>query len=289
MRTSPFVAGCRLLAREAERDVVVEAGPEPLRRRAAELWNYRELLYFLAWRDLKVRYKQTALGVLWAILQPLATMGVLSAAFGYFARVPSDGVPYPLFVMTALVPWALFTHALTQSSGSLVNNRSLVVKVFFPRLIIPLAPVLVGAVDAALAGVVLFAMMAFYGVTPGASVLALPVFALLAVTTALSVGVWLSALSVRYRDVRHAIPFLTQIWLLATPIAYPASLIPEPWRAVAGLNPMAGVVEGFRWALLGHAAPPATLVAVSTAAALTLLVTGFWWFDRVERHFADVI
>lgn len=254
-----------------------------------ELWDYRELLYFLVWRDVKVRYKQTALGVAWAILQPVATMVVFSLFFGRLAGVPSDGVPYPLFSFAALVPWTFFATGLAQAANSLVGSQNLVTKVYFPRLAIPAAAVLSGVVDFALAFLVLLGMMAAYGLPPGPRLLWTVPFLLLALVTALGAGLWLAALNVRYRDVRYVIPFLIQLWLLATPIAYPGSLLEEPWRTVYGINPMVGVVEGFRWALLGTGAPPGPAVAVSALAALALLLGGALYFRRTERTFADVI
>ena len=255
-----------------------------------DLWEYRELLYFLIWRDIKVRYKQTVLGAAWAILQPLLTMVVFSVFFGRLANVPSDDIPYPIFAYTALLPWQLFAHALTESGNSLVANQRLITKVYFPRLIIPVSAVLAGLVDFAIAFVILLVMLFYYGIVPTAAVLTLPLFLLLAIVTALAVGLWLSALNVQYRDVRYTIPFLTQLWLFATPIAYSSSLVPEGWRALYGLNPMAGVVEGFRWALLGSEAwGTRTLVMVSTLAVIMLLMGGLMYFRRVERTFADVV
>jgi lipopolysaccharide transport system permease protein len=269
--------------------MVIEGEDTSLARDLREIWRYRELLYFLAWRDLKVRYKQTVLGLAWAILQPVLTMVVFSVVFGHLAKVPSDGVPYPVFVYCALLPWALFAHALTESSQSLVANRALITKVYFPRLVIPIAPLFVALIDFAIAGVVLVGLMAWYGIVPGLAILTAPLFVLLALLTALAVGIWLAALNVQYRDVRYALPFLTQLWFFATPVAYPSSLLSEPWRSLAGLNPMAGVVEGFRWALLGHAGLPGPLIAVSVASVLLLLLAGLRYFTRVERAFADVI
>ena len=254
-----------------------------------ELWEYRELLYFLTWRDIMVRYRQTFLGVAWAILQPLLTMLVFSIFFGRLARVPSDGVPYPLFALTALVPWTFFSYGLTQSANSVVANQQLVSKVYFPRLAIPVATVFSGVVDVVLAFLLLLAMMAWYGVAPSPRAVWLPAFVLLALVAALGVGLWLSALNVLYRDVRYLVPFLTQFWLFATPIAYPSSMLGEPWRTVYGLNPMTGVVEGFRWALLGTSVAPGPMLAVSSAAAVAILVGGALYFRRMERTFADVI
>lgn len=259
-----------------------------LAARLAEVWQYRELLGFLTWRDVRVRYKQTALGVAWALLQPLLGMLVFSIFFGALARVPSDGVPYPVFAYCGLLPWQLFAFALNGSAQSLTSNERLVTKVYFPRLILPLAAVLAGLIDFFLAFALLLPLMAFYGVWPGPALLALPVFVLLALATAVAVGLALGALNVRFRDVRHALPFLTQLWLFVTPIAYPASLVPGRWRLLFGLNPMAGVVEGFRWALLGTPAP-GPMVLVSAGAVAIGLVLGLLYFLRVERSFADVI
>lgn len=269
--------------------LVIDARSESLFSQLRDLWAYRELLYFLAWRDIKVRYKQTVLGAAWAVIQPFFTMIVFSIFFGYLAKIPSDGIPYPVFAYAALLPWSFFAHALTESSTSLVNSQSLLKKVYFPRLIIPIAPLFVGLVDFAIALVVLFGMMLFFGIAPGVAVLTTPLFVLLAVCTALAVGMWLSALNVQYRDIRYTIPFLTQLWLFATPVAYPSSLLSEPWRSLYGLNPMAGVVEGFRWALLGKGGAPGPLLAVSVAAVLALLVGGLWYFTRMEQTFADVV
>ena len=254
-----------------------------------ELWRYRELLYFLVWRDVKVRYKQTALGAAWAILQPVATMLVFSLFFGRLARVPSDGVPYPVFAFTALVPWTFFANGLTLSTQSLVQGQNLLKKVYFPRLAIPLAAVLSGLVDFALAFVVLAGMLLFYGIVPGPRALWIAPLLLLALATSLGAGLWLSALNVRYRDVGYVVPFLVQLWLFATPIAYPSSLLAEPWRTVYGVNPMVGVVEGFRWALLGTGSAPGGALAVSSLAAAALLAGGALYFRRLERTFADVV
>ena len=254
-----------------------------------ELWQYRELLYFLVWRDVKVRYKQTVLGAAWAILQPIATMVVFTLFFGRLAGVPSDGVPYPLFSLAALVPWTFFATGLVQSSNSLVGSQQLITKVYFPRLAIPIASVLAGVVDFALAFVVLLGVMVAYGTVPGPRVVWIVPLLLLAFATALGVGLWLAALHVRYRDVRYVMPFFVQLWLLATPIAYPSSLLAEPWRTLYGINPMVGVVEGFRWALLGTETPPGPAVAVSSLVAVALLLGGIVYFRRTERTFADVI
>jgi lipopolysaccharide transport system permease protein len=254
-----------------------------------ELWEYRELLYFLTWRDIKVRYKQTALGAAWAIIQPFFTMLVFSLFFGRLAKVPSDNIPYPIFSFAALVPWTFFANGLSQSANSLVMSANLIKKVYFPRLAIPIATVMAGAVDFVLAFVVLLGMMVFYSRTPTINVLWLPLFLLLALVTSLGVGLWLAALNVEYRDVRYAVPFITQFWLFSTPIAYSSRLLGEPWRTLYGLNPMAGVVEGFRWALLGVDTPPGPIVWVSALAALLILVSGAYYFRRMEKSFADVV
>jgi lipopolysaccharide transport system permease protein len=254
-----------------------------------DLWEYRELLYFLAWRDVKVRYKQTALGAAWAILQPFLTMIVFSIFFGRLARVPSDGVPYPIFSYAALVPWTFFANGLTQSSNSLVGNANLISKVYFPRLVVPVAGVLSGLVDFVIAFLVLIGMMLYYGVTPTVHVIFLPLFVLLALVAALAAGIWLSALNVEFRDVRFVVPFLIQLWLFATPIAYPTSLLHGFWRTVYGLNPMVGVVEGFRWALLGTRTDLGPSVAVSAAVSLLILVGGMFYFRRMEKTFADLV
>lgn len=254
-----------------------------------DLWEYRELLYFLIWRDIKVRYKQTALGASWAVIQPFLTMVVFSVFFGYLAKVPSDNIPYPLFSFAALVPWTFFASGLSQSSNSLVGSGALITKVYFPRLIIPLASVFSGVVDFLVAFGVLLCIMVYYGFAPTINILWLPGFLLLALITSLGVGLWLSALNVNYRDVRYIVPFITQFWLLATPIAYPSSLLHEPWRTLYGLNPMVGVVEGFRWALLGTNTAPGPIVAVSAVAATLILVTGAFYFRRMEKTFADIV
>jgi lipopolysaccharide transport system permease protein len=254
-----------------------------------EVWEYRELLYFLTWRDIKVRYKQTALGAAWAIIQPFFIMVVFSLFFGKLAGVPSDGIPYPVFTFCALLPWQLFAQALSESSNSLVANERLITKVYFPRLVIPLSAVLGGLVDFAIAFVVLLVMMAYYGIVPHLAVLYLPLFILLAVMTALGFGLWLSALNVKYRDVRYTLNFLTQFWMFITPVAYPSSIVPEKWRALYGLNPMAGVVEGFRWTLLGKTEAPGPLLAVSVGAVILILVGGLYYFRRMEETFADIV
>lgn len=254
-----------------------------------ELWKYRELLYFLIWRDLKVRYKQTALGAGWAIIQPLLTMLVFSLFFGRLARVPSDGVPYPIFAFAGLVPWTFFANAITQSSNSLIGSQHLITKVYFPRLVIPIASVLSGIIDFIIAFVVLIGMIFYYRITPGITILAIPLFFFIALITALGTGLWLSALNVEFRDVRYVVPFLAQFWLFSTPVAYPSSLLAERWQVIYALNPMVGVVEGFRWALLQTPAPSPAVLVVSTMTSIFLLITGALYFKRMERTFADVV
>jgi homopolymeric O-antigen transport system permease protein len=254
-----------------------------------ELWEYRELLYFLTWRDIKVRYKQTALGAAWAVIQPFFLMVVFSLFFGRLAGVPSDGVPYPIFSFCGLLPWQLFANSLTQSSNSLVGSQNLITKVYFPRLVVPISAVLAGLVDFAIAFVILLAMLFFYGIVPGWQIVALPGLIVLAVMTALAVGLWLSALNVQYRDVRYTINFLVQFWLFATPVAYPSSIVPEKWRAIYGLNPMVGVVDGFRWALLGRPQSPGVSLLVSTVVVFLLFVGGLYYFRRLEQEFADIV
>lgn len=254
-----------------------------------ELWAYRELLYFLIWRDVKVRYKQTALGVGWAVIQPVTTMIVFSVFFGRLGKIPSDGIPYPIFAYAALVPWTFFAQGMGQASNSLVGSANLIKKVYFPRLSVPIASVTSGIIDFAIAFVVLLGMMLYYGILPTLNVIWLPCLLVLTVVTSLGVSLWLSALNVQFRDVRHVLPFLIQLWFFATPVAYPSSLLSEPWRILYSLNPMVGVVEGFRWALLGTETAPGPMLIVSSLTALALLVGGAFYFRRLEKTFADVI
>ena len=254
-----------------------------------DLWLYRELILFMTWRDLKVRYKQTLLGASWAVLQPFLTMVVFSIFFGNLANVPSDGVPYPIFSYTALIPWTLFSKALHDASRSLVASSHMITKVYFPRMILPLASVLAGVVDFLIAFVVLIGMMIFYGIYPTSNIWALPLFLLLALVTAVGVGLWLSALNVLYRDINYVLPFLTQFWMFLTPIAYPSSMVPQRFQTLFALNPMTGVVEGFRWALLGTGQTPGTMTLVSSVVALVLLISGMFYFRRMERQFADMV
>jgi lipopolysaccharide transport system permease protein len=268
---------------------VIEPSKGWVSLRLGALWRFRELLYFLIWRDVKVRYKQTLLGAAWAILQPLATMVVFSIFFGKLARMPSDGVPYPLFAYVALVPWTFFANGLTLSSNSLVANQTLLRKVFFPRLVIPVSAVASGLLDFAIAFVVLLGLAAKYGVTPTAHMVWIPLLVLLALVTALGVGLWFAALNVLYRDIQYIVPFLVQVWLYATPIVYPSSLVPERWRTLYAINPMVGVVEGFRWTLLGSGTAPGPMILVSATAALATLIGGLFFFRRMEKSFSDVV
>jgi lipopolysaccharide transport system permease protein len=255
-----------------------------------ELWQYRELLYFLTWREVKVRYKQTAIGAAWALIQPLLQMIIFTLFFGRLAKMPSDGISYDVFALTGVVPWTFFANGLAQSSNSLVGSANLVSKVYFPRLTIPISAILSGVVDFALGFGLLIALMMYRHIVPTWNVVWLPAFLLLAVVTVLGIGLWLSALNVQYRDVRYVVPFLTQFWMVATPVVYPSSLLKEPWqRAIYGLNPMVGVVEGFRWALLGAAKAPGALVAASCVGALLMLISGMFYFRRMEKTFADVV
>ncbi len=254
-----------------------------------DLWLYRELIFFMTWRDLKVRYKQTLLGAGWAILQPFLTMVVFSIFFGSLANVPSDGVPYPIFSYTALIPWTLFSKALQDASRSLVQSSHMITKVYFPRMILPLSSVLAGVVDFLIAFLVLIGMMVFYGIFPTSNIWLLPLFVLLALVTAIGVGLWLSALNVLYRDINYVLPFLTQLWMFLTPIAYPSSMVPRQFQTLYALNPMAGVVEGFRWVLLGSGQPPGVMTLVSGLAAIVLLISGMFYFRRMERLFADMV
>ena len=276
-------------ATSARRTITVRPSSGWVALRFGELWDYRELFYFLTWRDIKVRYKQTAFGAAWAVLQPFATMVVFSLFFGSLAGIPSGDVPYPVFAFAALVPWTFFATAVALAGNSLVEQERILAKVYFPRLIVPAAAVLACLVDFAIAFVVLLLMMLVYGIVPSVAILTLPFFVLLAALAALAVSLWLSALNVLYRDVRYVIPFLVQLWLFVSPVAYPSSLVPEPWDAIYNLNPMAGVIDGFRWALLSEAEPPGPMLAVSVLATGALLVGGLLYFRRMERAFADVV
>src|SRR5437867_5961052 len=254
-----------------------------------ELWSARELLYFFVWRDVKIRYKQTVIGAAWAIIQPFMTMVVFSLFFGSLAKMPSYGLPYPVFYYSALLPWMYFSGALQNATNVVVEQQSVITKIYFPRLVLPLSAVVSGLLDFGIAFAVLLGMMAYYRLAPGLAVLLLPCFLLLAVLTALGVGLWLSALNAIYRDVRYAVPFFVQFWLFASPVAYPSSLIPERWRWLYGLNPMAGVIEGFRWALTGKGQPPTGLLAGSAAMVLLLVAGGTAYFQKMEGTIADVV
>jgi lipopolysaccharide transport system permease protein len=273
----------------SHRSLVIEPPRGWSRLGLGELWQHRDLLYFLTWRDIKVRYAQASMGIAWAVLQPLLMMVIFTIFLGRLAKVPSAGLPYPVFALSGLVPWTYFANAVTSSTESLTLNANVVSKVYFPRLLVPFAALLSWLPDLAIATVLLVALMLIYGIVPAATIVLLPVFALFAVLAAASVGTWLSALNVSYRDVRYAVPFVIQLWLFATPVVYPATLVPKEWRALYGLNPMAGVVEGFRWALFGNVAPMWGLMAVSLAVTLALFVGGLYWFRKVEHRFSDVI
>jgi len=254
-----------------------------------ELWQYPELLYILIWRDIRVRYKQTDIGAAWAVIQPFFTMVVFSLIFGQLAKIPSEGLPYPVFTYSALLPWQFFAKALTEASTSLVVNERVITKVYFPRLLVPTAVVLAGLLDFGIAFLILLGMMVFYGLTPSWLIVAIPLFLLLATITALGVSFWLSALDVEYRDVRYILPFLTQLWFFVTPVVYPSTIVPQAWRALYGLNPMVGVIEGFRWALLGSAPPDPRMLVVSSLVASLLFMSGLIYFRRMERTLADRI
>lgn len=269
--------------------VVIEASSGWPLPKLPEIWEFRELLFFLVWRDIKVRYKQTILGAGWAIIQPLFTMIIFSVIFGRLAKIPSDGIPYPLFALSGLVPWTYFANTLNQGTGSLVGNSGLVKKVYFPRLEIPISKAISALIDFGLAFALLIGMVLYYGAHPTLKMLTVPLFLLLAMITALGSAFWLSALNVRVRDVEQTLPFLTQIWMYATPIAYPSSLLPQPWRTLSGINPMVSVVEGFRWALLGAKTTPGPMLVVSSVVAIAVLVSGTFWFRRSERTFADIL
>jgi len=257
--------------------------------RFGEMWEYRELLYFFVWRDIKIRYKQTAIGAAWAVLQPLLTMIVFTLFFGKLAHIPSEGLPYPIFYYSALLPWMYFAASLQNATNTIVENQRVITKVYFPRLALPFSSVLSGLVDFAISFLMFVAMMIYFGIRPSAAILWLPVFLLLALLTAFGVGLWLSALNAIYRDVRYVVPFLVQFWMFASPVAYPSSLVPGKWRWLYGLNPMAGVIEGFRWSLSGHGEPPGRLILVSSGVVLLVLLSGVAYFQKMETTIADVV
>jgi len=285
----PLVAGPTPQSKMTNPLVVIEPRKGLFELDLAAVWQYRELVYFLVWRDVKVRYKQTALGAAWVILQPLMTMAIFTVIFSYFAKIPSDGLPYPVFAYAALLPWNYFSQALSRSGNSMIGNAHLITKVYFPRLIIPLASTFTPAVDLLVSVVPLLGLMIWYGVSPTRGVLVLPLFLLLALVTALSVGLWLSPIHVRYHDVGYVTPFLIQLWMYASPVIYPVSLVPEHWRLLYSFNPMAGVIEGFRWALLGKQSPDFAVMAVSAALVVALLLAGLVFFKHMESSFADIV
>jgi homopolymeric O-antigen transport system permease protein len=289
--STPDVNGVPIRALRQDRKPVIVIRPSRgwASLKLSELWDYRDLLYFLTWRDIKVRYKQTALGAAWALIQPLGTMLVFSLFFGRLAKMPSDGIPYPLFAYAALVPWTFFANSVTMSSNSLVGNANLLTKVYFPRIVAPLSTTISGLLDLALAFAALLGMMALYGFHPTRNIVWLPLPLLLAVISALGVGLWFSATNVKFRDVRYALPFVIQVWLFATPIAYPSSLLSETGRLLYAVNPMVGVVDGFRWAMLGGPSAPTPYFLVSSVSALLLLVSGAFYFRRMETRFAEIV
>ena len=260
-----------------------------LNLRLRELWEYRELLYFFIWRDIKVRYKQTAIGAAWAVLQPFMTMVVFSLFFGRLAKIPANGLPYPVFYYCALLPWIYFSGALQSATNVVVEQQRVITKIYFPRVVLPISAVLAGLLDFAISFVVLLGLMAYYGIAPTAAALWLPAFLLLAILTALGMGLWLSALNAFYRDVRYVVPFLVQFWMFASPVAYPSSLVPEKWQWLYGLNPMAGVIEGFRWALTGQGLPPGPMMIASATGVVVVLVSGLIYYRAMEGSIADVV
>jgi len=274
---------------EKMKEIVLEPPHSWFNLHLNELWEFRELLYFLVWRDIKVRYKQTVLGATWAIIQPLFTMIIFSVIFGKFAKLPSDGIPYPVFSYTALLPWQLFSKALSDASGSLVNNQQFVTKIYFPRIFLPASSILSGVVDFMVALLVLFVMMWFYNIPVTLNILILPLLILFVLMTSMAVAMWLASINVKYRDVKYILPFLTQVWMYATPVAYSITLIPEEWRNLYALNPMVGVVEGFRWALLGQQTAVGPLIGVSIFIVIFLFVGGLIYFQRMELTFSDII
>ena len=270
-------------------EIVIEPSKGWISLKLGELWEYRELLFFLVWRDVKVQYKQASLGIAWAIFQPMLSMVIFSVIFGQLAKLPSEGVPYPVFSYAALLPWQLFSNALSRSTSSLVGNANLLTKIYFPRLIIPFSATMSGLVDFGVSFVVLLGLMAYYGIVPTFTILCLPLLVLFVLVTALSVGLWLSALNVQYRDVQHIIPFVIQAWMYASPVAYSTDLIPTGlWRILYGLNPLVGVIQGFRWALLGGKKPD-ELMMMSIGLVTALLITGLFYFWKMEKTFADVV
>lgn len=282
-------AGEKALANEPRPQLHIEPTKGWASINLKELWLYRELIYYFVWRDLKVRYKQTVMGALWAILQPFIAMVIFSLFFGRLAKLPSEGIPYPIFSYSALVPWTFFANGVTQASNILVLNQNMVKKIYFPRLTMPIASVISGVVDFFLAFVVLLGMMVVYRIYPTANIICLPLLLLLALVTCLGVSFWSSAMNAQFRDIRYAIPFIVQVWFFLTPIVYSSSMLPEPWRTLYGINPMAGVVEGFRWALLGTDTQPGSIVFLSAVVAVILFISGAYYFRRMERTYADIV
>lgn len=274
---------------QAKRRSVISPSKGWLSLNLKEVWEYRELLGILAWRDVSVRYKQSIVGIGWAIIQPLMTMIIFTIIFGMFAKLPSDGLPYPIFSYCALLPWNYFARSLGDSSDSLIGSSHLITKVYFPRLILPISKVFAGLIDFAIAFSILLGMMVWYGIAPTKGLLALPLFIGIAMLAALGIGIWFTALNVRYRDVKFVVPFLVQFWMYASPVAYSTSIIPEKWQWIYGLNPMVGVIEGFRWAMLGKAAPSITLLLVPCIIVVAILLSGLYYFKRMEKTFADII
>jgi lipopolysaccharide transport system permease protein len=254
-----------------------------------DLWRYRELFYFLAWRDILVRYKQTIIGIAWALLRPFATMLVFTVVFGNLAKLPSGGAPYPILVFAGLLPWQFFSNALSESSSSLIDNSNLISKVYFPRLIVPVSSIIVSLVDLAISGVILAGLMVWYGFGPGLPLLTLPLFVIMAFLAAFGAGLWLAALNVKYRDFRYVVPFVVQLGLYISPVGFSSQIVPEGWRLLYSLNPMVGVIDGFRWAILGNNAIYWPGFALSLALVLALCISGVWYFRRMEQGFADVI
>jgi lipopolysaccharide transport system permease protein len=290
MQLSDPIVDTPILSHRQGKKIIIQPSHGWVALKLGEVWQYRELLFFLTWRDIKIRYKQTLLGAAWALIQPFMTMIVFSLFFGRLAKVPSDGIPYPIFAYAALIPWTYFANGVALSANSMLNDTNLIKKVYFPRLIMPIATVCSGLPDFCLAFLILLAMMVVYGLHPTAiSIIWLPICLALTMITALGIGFWLSALNVEYRDIRYTVPFIVQLWLFATPVAYPSSLLTEPWQTLYGLNPMVGVVEGFRWALLGSGHPPGPMVFLSALASIVVLVSGAYYFRRIEKTFADIV
>jgi lipopolysaccharide transport system permease protein len=284
------IAASRLPREAAPRPVLKITPPSRwFELRLGELWAYRELLYFFVWRDVKVRYKQTVIGIAWVILQPLLTMVVFTLIFGRLAKMPSEGLPHSVFYFAATLPWAYFSSALQNATNIVVENQRVITKVYFPRLALPVSAVLSGLVDFAIGFVVLISLLLGYGIRPGLAALWLPALLLLAILTALGVGLWLSALNALYRDVRYVVPFLVNFWMLASPVIYPSTILPQRWQWLYGLNPMAGVIEGFRWALTGHGQPPGALLLASSAMVIVVLLAGWLFFQRMESTVADLV